>query len=183
MNSCSICKLTLNFIRIVIAFFIAGTFKEYTKETLRDDDFISLVGAISGIFGGIRFHWGSFIDWFGYKAVYGCILVLQAIIGFTFPFFGAQHRGSFATYLCLIFFTEGAHFTLVPIMITRIFGEQATMVYGFGFSFSGFSSIVTSLLVTLVFSDNFEACYYLGAVLCLVSLFILVFLFKEQKLE
>lgn len=83
--------------------------------------------------------------------------------------------------LAVIFFTEGAHFTLMPIMISKIFDDQATMVYAFGFSFSGFSSLITSILVTFVFKGDFDICFYLGGGLCVVSLGILMFFFKDEK--
>ena len=69
----------------------------------------------------------------------------------------------------------------MPIMIARLFGEQATMIYGCGFSFSGVSSLVTSLLVTFAFDGDFESCYYIGSGMCVVSLLILIFLFKDLK--
>jgi MFS family permease len=150
-------------------------------HTLHDENYISLIGAIAGIFGGIRFQWGPLVKALGFKAVYSGILLLEMIIGYTFPQFGALYKSTFAVYLGLIFFAEGAHFTLMPIMISRMFGEHATMVYGFGFSFSGFSSLISSLLIAFVFNDDFETCYYLGASLCVVSLVILGCLFREEK--
>lgn len=68
---------------------MAGTYKEYTKNTLHDDDFITLAGAVAGIFGGIRFQWGPLVDCLGYKTIYGVILLVQIFIAFTFPIFGA----------------------------------------------------------------------------------------------
>lgn len=148
---------------------------------MHDEEFITLTGAIAGVFAGIRLHWGPFVEKYTYKRVYGTILAIQIILGFSFPDFGSQYKGTFLIYVSTIFFCEGAHFTLMPIMISRLFGEQATMVYAFGFSFSGVSSLITSLLVVFVFTDNFEACYYLGAALCVVALLLLMFVFRDEK--
>ncbi len=77
-------------------------------------------------------------------------MIVQIFLGLTFPAVGSRYEWTFIISLCIIFLCEGAHFTLVPIMITKLFGDQATMVYSIGFSFSGFSSLISSVLVTFV---------------------------------
>ena len=143
MNACS----------LFIGLFFAGTFKKFTKDKLEDDEFISIVGAISGIFAGTRFQWGPLVEAYSYKLVYGIILVGSIFMAFTFPVL-SYYKATLAIYLPTMLLFEGAHFTLMPVMITKLFGNQATMVYGFGFSFSGVCAIITTTLVVFVFKKE-----------------------------
>ena len=40
---------------IFIGFYVLSTYKKFAGQLLRDDKFISLMGSIGPIFGGIRF--------------------------------------------------------------------------------------------------------------------------------
>lgn len=87
MNFLSICKLFEVIIMTTdTGFFFANTYKNYSKKYIHDEAFISLIGSIGGIFGGLRFMWGPFTDLTSYKIVYGIILVLQIVLASTFPF-------------------------------------------------------------------------------------------------
>ena len=54
--------------------------------------------------------------------------------------------GLYAFFYCMILFAEGGHFTVVPNVLKQIFGSQATQLYGFMFSYTGFTSILLVLL-------------------------------------
>jgi len=41
-----------------------------------------------------------------------------------------------------LFFCEGGHFTLVPAAYSKIFGDEGSRAFGFGFSFVGLASLV-----------------------------------------
>jgi hypothetical protein len=168
---------------LVVGYFIVGTYKKFAEKLLNDNSYISLIGSLGAIFGGIRFQWGPLVDYFSFKVVYTVILILQIILGFSFPFFAAYHYASFAICICLIFFCEGAHFTLMPLMITRLFGDTAEVIYPFAFSFLGVSQLFTFLLETFILKGDFEATYYTGSALCLVSLAILFTLFKDEPFK
>jgi len=93
-----------------------------------------------------------------------------------------MYKGTFFAYLSLVFLVEGGHFTLMPIMLSRMFGEKAPLVYGFGFSFAGLSSVISLILTTFVFRDNIEACFYIAAAFSTISLILLIGLFTEKKI-
>lgn len=56
------------------------------------------------------------------------------------------------------------------------------MVYAIAFSFSGASSLVSSLMVRFLLDDwGYEVFYYIGAAFSAISLVILVLLFPDKK--
>ena len=51
------------------------------------------------------------------------------------------------TWISLALFCEGAHFTLVPNILKKIFGRQATSLYGIAFSYTGLASVLILVLL------------------------------------
>ena len=138
MNFLSICKLQYSSDIIVIGQFFMSTFRDYSAGILKDDNFETLVGSLGGFVSGIRFVWSPLVDKFGYKLTYAFVLVLQIGISVSFEYI-VDIKPLFLIWICIIFWCEGAHYTLVPIIIAKHFGVQATMVYAYAFSFGGFS--------------------------------------------
>ncbi len=167
---------------LVTGFSVLGSFKKFSADKIRDDSFISLAGSIGAFFGGLRFQWGPLVDRFSFKWVYLSILITQIILGSTFPSFAVFHKSSFFVYLCLIICLEAGHFTLMPIMITKLFGAKAQIIYPFAFSFSGVASLLIAFLSEIVLQGDFEVMYYASAGLNIVSLLILVFVYEEKVL-
>ena len=77
---------------------------------------------------------------------------------------------------------EAAHFTLMPIMIAKLFGGKAQVVYPFAFSFSGIASLIISFLLHFLLDGDFELLYYISTALNLVSLAILLVFYEEKIL-
>jgi MFS family permease len=159
-----------------------ASFKKSASKILHDDSFISIAGAVGAFCGGIRFQWGPLVDRFTFKKVYAAILILQIILGATFSNFAVFHKVTFMIYLCLLVFMEAGHFTLMPIMIAKLFGGKAQIVYPFAFSFSGIASLIISFLVHFLLDGNFELLYYISTALNLVSFAILLGLYQEKVL-
>jgi len=63
---------------------VSFIFKNYGLENINDDAFITTVGTIGSVMNGIsRGFWGVLIDKFPYKYVFGSLMIIQIIIGFT----------------------------------------------------------------------------------------------------
>jgi hypothetical protein len=104
------------------------------------------------------------------------------ILGATFPNFAVYHKPAFMIYLCFLICLEAGHFTLMPIMIAKLFGEKAQIVYPFAFSFSGVSTILISFVSHIVLEGDFEVMYYLSTGLNVISFLILIFIYEEKVL-
>jgi len=80
------------------------------------------------------------------------------------------------------FFCEGGHFTLVPAEYSKIFGDEGSRVFGFGFSFVGIASLVQIVVFeSLLEAIGFEGILWLYVSFSFGALFILHRVFKEEK--
>ena len=80
---------------------------------------------------------------------------------------------------------EGGHFTLVPNVLKKIYGQQATELYGYLFSYTGLCS-VSMIFLQDAFLDtevasSYDIFFYINGSLSAVSLSILVLFFYETK--
>lgn len=82
-------------------------------------------------------------------------------------------------WVCMSVWCEGGHFTLFATMMSKTFGKNGAMMYGFGMTFTGMSSLFSSILVrtTLNVYFEYEFFFYLSGVLSCGSLMILLLLF------
>ena len=150
----------------------------YTKDVLADDFFITKVGSISAFMGAMRFFWSALMDCHSFKRVYGVMLVAQTVLGATIDL-AARTRPTFAIWLALMVFLEGAHFVVVPNALRQLYKEAAPSIYGVVFSFTGFSNLIIIGVVQSEFGKNHALVYMLSAGLSAVALCLLIFCFKE----
>eukprot|EP00347_Sterkiella_histriomuscorum_P003101 403365582 len=168
-------------LKIIIGMFFMSTFRSFSAPILKDDAFLTLCGSLGGFSSGLRFVWSPLVDYFGYKKTYFSVLVLQIAIATSFIYI-VEIKALCLIYISLIFWCEGGHYTLVPIIIAKLFGEQATMVYAYAFSFGGFSQLIsTALTLGLMDILQIEGFYFLGAIFSGLSLIILIFVFQEKQ--
>lgn len=87
----------------------------------------------------------------------------------------------FLIWVSMIVWAEGAHFSLVPTICAKLFGEHAPIVYGVAFSFGAVSSIVSSVLVQFTLKTvGYETFYYMAAAMSLMALLLLRTVFEEK---
>jgi len=63
--------------------FVLNTFKKYGQENIKDEKFLTLVGSVASIFGGIRFVWSQLVDRYSFKLSYAIVLGINIIFGAT----------------------------------------------------------------------------------------------------
>lgn len=57
--------------------FLVNAFKNFGQSKI-NDGFLTLVGGIGGAMNGLsRLFWASLMDYFGFKRIYGTLLLLQ----------------------------------------------------------------------------------------------------------
>ena len=66
----------------------------------------------------------------------------------------ADSEGLYAVWISLILFCEGGHFTLVPNVLKKIYGERGTALYGIAFSYTGICSILIVILQTKLLGEK-----------------------------
>lgn len=58
--------------------FLVNAFKNFGSKKISDDGFLTLVGGIGGAMNGLsRLFWASLMDKYGFKRIYGALLILQ----------------------------------------------------------------------------------------------------------
>jgi len=137
------------------------------------------VGSISAVFGALRFTWSAALDKSTYKVVYGTLLVFQIILSATMVF-AANDRWMFATWVCLTIYCEAAHFTLIPNILKKIYGEQAAALYGIMLTYTGVCSLILLGLLASPLGTAYIWFFELTAVMSAVALVILLTLFSEE---
>jgi hypothetical protein len=63
--------------------FVLNTFKKYGQANIKDEKFLTLVGSVASIFGGIRFVWSQLVDRYSFKMSYSIVLGINLIFGAT----------------------------------------------------------------------------------------------------
>lgn len=143
-----------------------------------------MVGSAAQILNCIRFFWSGLTDHFSYKVVYGSLCAMQVVLDFALPL-SARNSWTYAICVSMIMFCEGGHFTLLPNVLKKIYGDQGTALYGIAFSYTGVCAILILLLQHYWLNSESVASYnglfYTCGTLSLVSLAILFSLFKEEK--
>lgn len=79
-------------------------------------------------------------------------------------------------------FTEGGHFTIIPNLLKKIYGDSATAIYGLIITYTGIANILILFVVKSDFGQSYTKVYFLTAVLSLISLILLTFCFREERL-
>ena len=66
----------MNFLTIFFGVFIVGSEKTYGSGYIKNENLLSLVASIGGIFGACRFIWSIMLDKYSYKLIYGLLIGL-----------------------------------------------------------------------------------------------------------
>lgn len=175
-----ICLWSMSFLTINMSTFMIGNFQQFASDYIQDQDYFVLVGSIGGFCASLRFFWSLPVDYFSFKIVYSVMILIQFSLSIAIPF-AQRNKTAYAICVCIAFFCEGGHFTLVPTMYKKLFGEEGARVFGVGFSFIGFASIFQIILFkTLNDYVSQEVFLYIFGGMCIVALIILHAIFRQE---
>jgi hypothetical protein len=166
-------------------FFVLNQYKVYgILNGLTNDSYLATVASIGSVFATLRFVWSTWLDYSTYKVTYGTLLVTQIILNITVPLV-ASRAGLYAVWVGLFVFCESGHFTLVPNILKRLYGDKATQLYGILFTYTSLCSIAMVLLqdgfLNSVSVSSFNNFFRLNALFSATSFALLLLLFKEEK--
>jgi MFS family permease len=116
--------------------YLAGTFKTYGQQTIKNEAFLASVSATSSIFNtGGRFFWGWLADQIGPLRALQIMGILFSLTILTYANSVKIGPFGFALWTYLIFFFEGANFVLyVPVTILSFGSKYSASNYGLIFS-------------------------------------------------
>jgi len=140
------------------------------------------VGSVAALFNSLRFIWSAFLDKYSYKVVYGTLLCIQILLALSIKL-AVTNKIFYAIWVCLALFCEGGHFTLVPNILRKIFGDQATSLYGIAFSYTGLNSLLMVGLLLTSLGTDYIWFFGITGILSFVALMLLIFVFSEEKFK
>lgn len=142
-----------------------------------------MLGSFAAICNSIRFLWSWATDYVPYKIVYAFMLCIQIVLNFTIKLV-AKNQALYAIWICGMLLCEGGHFTLVPNVLKKIYGEKATQLYGILFSYTGLCSVGLIILQDEFLGKDattYDIFFYINGGMSVMALLILVFLFSEKQ--
>jgi hypothetical protein len=167
---------------LVFGYYTVNVYKNFgvSRENLNNDFYLSNVGSAAALFNSLRFVWSGALDKFSFKYVYGTYLLMQIFFSITMKF-AAESKNTYAIWVCMALFTEGAGFALVPNIYKKIYGDQATSLYGVAFTYPGIASLILLPILASKFGETYILFWAFTCVLNVIALLILIFMFNEDK--
>lgn len=136
----------MNILSIATGFFTINNFKKFGMlNGLTNENYLAWVGSVGAVMNSMRFVWSALTDKFSYRTIYTILLVMQIALDFTMPLID-KSAALFALWVSLILLCEGGHFTMLPNVLKKIYGDKGTALYGVAFSFAGMCNIITIIL-------------------------------------
>ena len=114
---------------VIFGVFYIGSSKSYGEEYIENEELLTMIASVSSFFGVFRFLWSLLMLKKSYKYTYGLLIWIQIVIAFSLPtLLDAKQwlpATAYAVSICLIQMTEGGHFVLYPVILTRLYGTHA----------------------------------------------------------
>lgn len=126
--------------------------------------------------------WSAALDKFSIKKVYGLVLVLQIIFSATMEW-AKLAEWSYAMWIWMIVWLEGAHFALAPNILKIIYGDQATKLMGVFYTYTGLLSICLIIILWTPLGTLYIYSFSLCCLASVVALLVLIFVFKSSKFQ
>jgi sugar phosphate permease len=63
---------------------MSGSYKSYGKKYIKDDKFLTIIGAVGSMFNGLsRLFWAAMLDRFEFKRLYTGLLITNGLLALT----------------------------------------------------------------------------------------------------
>jgi len=95
-----------------------------------------------------------------------------------------KNEGLYAIWICGMLLCEGGHFTIVPNVLKKIYGEKATSLYGILFSYTGVCAVGLIILQDEFLTKDagsYDTFFYINGTMSCISILILIFFFREKQ--
>lgn len=172
------------FLSVFYGYFIANSYKTFGEEYIKDDSFLSIIASVSSFCACLRFTFGFMMEKLSFKTTFSILLVIQIFVSGTI-YWAVRHRWWYLFWMCFSYWLEGGHFTLMPTVCGKLFGQHGPFVFSIGFICFGISSLSTVFVVKVLLGNIIN---YIGVfIICLcfqvVSFVLLWTMFDETPLQ
>ena len=176
--------LIMMYLSSFFGYFMLNQYKDFGKEFIKDDHFLTLVGAIASGFSGFRFVWAFLMQKFSFKVVYSIMLLIQIVVSLTI-YWTVRYKFLYLISICMSIWLQGGHFTVLPTVCGIIYGDKATQMFSLIYFSFGAGSL-TGVFIVLVLLDKeiigYLSLFIISAAMTLLCLIILHAFFKEEML-
>lgn len=166
-----------------ILIYINSMYKAYGQTFIKDDLYLSRVGAYAALFNFAgRCLWGCFIDKFGYKRCMIVVTVSLVILTGTLGFSNHGGKYMFTPWIWAIYFFASGTFVLMPTITALTFGIKHMGVnYGLVFT----NTVLSAPLVALLTQNLSDYMGWFGTFVMLTGFaccsFLITLFFKDIK--
>jgi len=159
---------------VLITQSVSGFYKAYGQTFIKDDHFLSFVGAVSSVFNcSGRLFYGLLMDKTCYKVAMTLETICLTLLVSLLPVTSLCGKITFAAAIWTIYFTFPGTYSTQPAVTTQTFGHKyGGTIYGFLFT----SDIINNLLVGTLSSMILAHWGWLGFFLVLAAFGLLAFI-------
>jgi hypothetical protein len=136
-------------------FFYGATYKVIGKDTINDDKFLSLIGAISALNNGVcKFLFAISLDYISFKRCFG-VVTLVYIVCIMLMKTAAQSKMGYLLVTVISFSCDGAVSSMMPVLVFKVFGSiNGPRVYSYIYSVYFISAFSFILIITYSNDDK-----------------------------
>jgi hypothetical protein len=104
---------------LFFGYFYTNVYKDFGKDYINDDAFLTLVGACASLFNGFfKLVWASLLDYYPFKRIYGCLIALE--IGMiVLARFAVYNKWAFMIVTCLTYMCDGSLTSMLPALTVK----------------------------------------------------------------
>ena len=154
-------------------YFFVGVFKSYGLQVFGDDHFLAYIGSMAGAAGGVgRVFWPSLLDYFSFRKVMTCSMILQ-LVGCSSLHFIVANKYLYGAVVVVLFFCCSAVYPSLAVETNNIFHPYSSQVWPFIYLAATLASISS---IVLKYIGEAVGYFYIYAVCSLVILTSIVLL-------
>lgn len=119
-----------------------NVFKSYGFDKFKNDQFLTLIGSVGALINGLgRIFWGSLLDFYSFKTIFGILIALQYILIVLIQV--VDNKWVYLIIVTLSMSCEGACATIIPTATLNIFGmKRGPLLFTFMSLSIAFSAII-----------------------------------------
>lgn len=164
--------------------YVAAIYKDVAlKKGSIQDSSLTVAGALGSFMNGSsRIMWASLQDYFGFRAIYMILLIIQLITAVTL-YSAKDSTIVYSSLLCLSFLCEGGHFSTFPAAAVKLYGiQEGGKIFTISFFAVPLSSMLGFVLAHYVKSADEQTILYFGGFLTFTNI-ILLMAFDEDEIK
>lgn len=107
---------TIGVCHLFYGYFFTNVYKDFGKNYINNDEFLTMVGATSSLFNGFfKFIWGTLLDYYPFRKVYGGLITLECAL-IVLISFSVYNKWTFMVVSWLTYMCDGSLMAMLPAL-------------------------------------------------------------------